>query len=112
MHNGDAAPRRVIWSAHEPVSVFGAWRTALGHSQVDDLFGVLERSFCYCRSYAHEVLVAEVAGDMAYTVGIEHTTATVKGEVKTYTLRVTNIYRREAGEWKVVHRHGSAPPDE
>ena len=56
--------------------------------------------------------MAEVAGDMAYTVGIEHTTATVKGEVKTYTLRVTNIYRREAGEWKVVHRHGSAPPDE
>jgi ketosteroid isomerase-like protein len=22
-----------------------------------------------------------------------------------YTLRVTQVYRREEGEWKVVHRH-------
>ncbi|MGN6577900.1 MAG: nuclear transport factor 2 family protein [Nocardioides sp.] len=27
-----------------------------------------------------------------------------------YTLRATQVYRREAGEWKVAHRHGSAPP--
>jgi ketosteroid isomerase-like protein len=26
--------------------------------------------------------------------------------VEPYTLRVTQIYRREDGEWKVVHRHG------
>jgi ketosteroid isomerase-like protein len=26
--------------------------------------------------------------------------------VEPYTLRVTQVYRREDGEWKVVHRHG------
>ena len=25
--------------------------------------------------------------------------------VEPYTLRVTQVYRREHGEWKVVHRH-------
>jgi ketosteroid isomerase-like protein len=27
-----------------------------------------------------------------------------------YTLRVTHVYRREHGEWKIVHRHGDHPP--
>jgi ketosteroid isomerase-like protein len=26
--------------------------------------------------------------------------------VEPYTLRVTQVYRREDGSWKVVHRHG------
>ena len=42
---------------------------------------------------------------MAYTVGYEHTSASVNGEPRTYTLRVTQVYRREDGEWKVAHRH-------
>jgi ketosteroid isomerase-like protein len=43
---------------------------------------------------------------MAYTVGYEHTQASVNGEPRAYTLRATQVYRREDGEWKVAHRHG------
>ena len=50
------------------------------------------------------------SGDLAYTVGFEHTSATVNGMASTYTLRATQVYRREDGEWRVCHRHGSAPP--
>ena len=50
-------------------------------------------------------------GDMAYTVGYEHTEATVRGEPSRYKLRATQIYRREDGEWKVVHRHADTVPD-
>jgi len=32
--------------------------------------------------------------------------------VEPYTLRVTHVYRREDGEWKIVHRHGDSPPVE
>ena len=31
--------------------------------------------------------------------------------VEPYTLRVTHVYRREHGEWKIVHRHGDPVPD-
>jgi ketosteroid isomerase-like protein len=27
-----------------------------------------------------------------------------------YTLRVTHVYRREDGEWRIVHRHGDRGP--
>lgn len=64
-----------------------------------------------CASYRFDVVAAEVSGDMAYTVGHEHTQAIINGESRTYTLRATQIYRREDGEWKVVHRHGSAVPE-
>ena len=50
-------------------------------------------------------------GDTAYTVGFERTSASVNGVPRTYTLRTTQIYRREDFAWKVAHRHGSAPPE-
>jgi ketosteroid isomerase-like protein len=34
----------------------------------------------------------------------------VVGAPRTYTLRVTHIYRRENGQWRIVHRHGDLPP--
>lgn len=105
LHNGDPAPRRAIWSTNEPVSVLGAWRDAHGQREIDELFDALGRSFSECVSYAFELVSYDVAGDMAYTEGFEHTSASVDGDPRTYTLRATQIYRREAGEWRVAHRH-------
>ena len=110
IHQGDAGPRRAIWSRTEPVSVLGAWRNAHGQKEIDELFAHLAESFSDCTSYEFELLEAEVRGDTAYTVGFEHTSASVDGTPRTYTVRATQIYRREDGEWRVVHRHGSAPP--
>ena len=112
VHNGDATPRRAIWSRNEPVTVLGAWKSAVGRSEIDDLFSMLEGTFSSCASYDYDLVAADVIGDLAYTVGYEHTQATVNGEARTYTLRATQIYRREGGEWKVVHRHADAPPDQ
>jgi ketosteroid isomerase-like protein len=106
LHNGDAAPRLAIWSTKEPVTVLGAWRSATNYRETRELFNVLEKSFSDCRSYSFELIAADVVGDMAYTVGYEHTRASVDGEPRTYTLRATQVYRRENGEWKVAHRHG------
>jgi ketosteroid isomerase-like protein len=112
LHDGDADPRREIWSREEPVTVLGAWKSATGRAELDELFTALEQTFSGCASYRFEVVAAEVSGDMAYTVGHEHTQAVINGEQRTYTLRATQIYRREAGEWKVIHRHGSELPEE
>ena len=111
VHNGDAGPRRAVWSQHDPVTVLGAWKNASGQQELDELFDHLAESFSNCTSYEFELLEAEVRGDTAYTVAFEHTSASVNGVPRTYTLRATQIYRRENGEWKVAHRHGSAPPE-
>lgn len=105
LHNGDTAPRRALWSRNEPVSVLGAWRDAYGQDELDDLFRALGRSFSDCTSYVFELKAYDVAGDMAYTAGLEHTSATVDGQPRRYTLRATQVYRREDGVWKVAHRH-------
>lgn len=110
VHNGDAEPRRAIWSRNDPVTVLGAWKNASGQQELDELFNHLADSFSECTSFEFELLEVEVRGDTAYTVGFEHTSASVDGVPRTYTLRATQIYRREDGAWKVAHRHGSAPP--
>lgn len=106
IHNGDAAPRRALWSRNEPVSVLGAWRNAFGQQELNDLFTGLAKQFSDCTSYRFELLAYDVVGDMAYTAGLEHTSASVDGEPRSYVLRATQIYRREDGAWKVAHRHG------
>ena len=105
LHNGDAAPRRALWSRNEPVSVLGAWRAAHGQQELDQLFTALAESFSNCTSYAFELQAYDVVGDMAYTAGLEHTSASVDGQPRNYTLRATQVYRREGGAWKVAHRH-------
>lgn len=106
IHNGDAGPRRAIWSRNEPVSVLGAWRNAFGQQELDDLFTGLAAQFSNCTSYTLELQSYDVVGDMAYTAGLEHTSASVDGEPRSYILRATQVYRREEGAWRVAHRHG------
>ncbi|MFI9102730.1 nuclear transport factor 2 family protein [Streptomyces fildesensis] len=106
LHNGDPAPRRALWSRNEPVSVLGAWRNATGQREIDQLFSSLGKSFSDCVSYVFELLAYDVLGDMAYTAGLEHTSVSVDGQPRTYTLRATQVYRREDGAWRVAHRHG------
>ncbi|MDD7835105.1 nuclear transport factor 2 family protein [Paenarthrobacter sp. AB444] len=111
LHNGDATPRRALWSRHEPVSVLGAFKNAYGQQELNELFEALGASFSDCTSYEFELQAYDVIGDMAYTAGMEHTSATLNGTPRTYTLRATQVYRREDGEWKVAHRHGDTVAD-
>jgi ketosteroid isomerase-like protein len=106
LHDGDSAPRRAIWSRREPVSVLGAMRNAHGQAEVEQLFADIARSFSGCTAYRFELLAYDVVADMAYTAGFEHVTTAIDGQARTYSLRSTQVYRREAGEWKVAHRHG------
>jgi hypothetical protein len=79
---------------------------------VDEAFTVLETSFSDCTSYEFELQAYDVVGEMAYTVGLEHTSVSMNGTPRSYTLRATQVYRREGGEWKVAHRHADTVPSE
>jgi uncharacterized protein (TIGR02246 family) len=111
LHDGDPGPRLTIWSTHEPVSVFGAWRNAIGRPAVEDLFHALAESFSESTRCEMEIIAADVVGDMAYTVAIERTSTSVDGAPRTYALRATQVYRREDGAWRVVHRHADELTD-
>lgn len=71
-----------------------------------EVFRELARGFSQATSSEIELIAAEVSGDLAYTVHREITSTVVDGAPRDYILRVTQVYRREDGTWKVVHRHG------
>lgn len=113
LHNGDSAPRIAMWSRTDPLTLFGAVTSGRGWEQIGPVFQRLAKQFSDCLSYENEIIAAEASGDPAYIVALEHTTASVNGaEPAPYVLRVTTIYRRENGAWKVVHRHGDALTDQ
>jgi ketosteroid isomerase-like protein len=106
IHNGNAKPRKDLWSHQDPVTVLGAAKTVSGWHDVEGTFDWLASNFSNCTSYELDVMAAGVSGDLGYIVGSEHTTASVGGEAPApYALRVTLIFRREDGEWKAAHRH-------
>ena len=106
LHDGDAAPKIATWSGREPVSLFGAfWFEASGPAQARAAFERLAARFSDCTDYAYDLLAHGVSGDLAYTVGHEHASMQVDGAAVEHHLRVTEVYRREDGSWKVVHRH-------
>ncbi|MCD2443040.1 nuclear transport factor 2 family protein [Agromyces sp. SYSU K20354] len=105
MLNGDTGPRREIWSKVEPVSVLGAWRNAVGREDLVEAFELLAPSFSNCTDYAFELISFDIADGMAYTVGYERISASIDGQPRTFTLRATQVYRREDAGWRVVHRH-------
>jgi ketosteroid isomerase-like protein len=114
---GDVEPRMALWSHNDPVSLFGAWGpNYVGWDEVSRIFRwVGARLGATSISDFHiDLEVVDVSGNLAYTVGYECFNASVDGgPAEPVKLRVTHIYRRENGEWKVVHRHGDfAPIDE
>ena len=110
IHNGDAEPRLALWSRTDPVTVLGAKSSASGWQEVEPVFRKVASWFSDSAAYAFEVVAAGASGDLAYTVGFEHNQVKVDGQPRTYTLRATHVYRREGGQWRIVHRHADVPP--
>jgi ketosteroid isomerase-like protein len=107
LHDGDLGPRLALWSPDDPVTLFGAWFTARGWDQVEAVFQRLAETFRGSDGLELEVVAAECSGDLGYVVAFERSTGVVTDDgPRDYTLRVTTVFRREAGVWKVVHRHG------
>jgi ketosteroid isomerase-like protein len=115
MYGGDPEPWMGLWSEQDPVSLFGAFGPCkTGRAELDRTFRWVGSRFSNGQDARFEVLVAEVCGEMAYSVGYETAQLSIDGsDPQPWKLRVTHVYRREDGEWRLVHRHGDiAPPDQ
>ncbi len=112
IHNGDPAQRLRMWSTQDPVTLFGAYGPCKsGSAELTRIFRWVASRFSHCTAYRFELVAAGVSGDLAYTVGYEHSERALDGgAVEPSTVRVTHVYRRENGEWRIVHRHGDFLP--
>jgi ketosteroid isomerase-like protein len=111
-HNGDPTLFVEQWSTQEPVTLFGAVASGIGGwAAVTQAMGSVAARFSNGTPLDFELVAAEVSGELAYLVGYERSSFAVDGgPVEANTLRVTHIYRREDGAWKLVHRHGDPGP--
>jgi ketosteroid isomerase-like protein len=111
---GDPEPRLGLWSRRDPVTLFGAiGMSESGWDQLSRTFRWVASRFSDVSDFRFDVELVEVSGDMAYTLGFERFNGSVAGRpAEPVTVRVTHIYRREDGEWKIVHRHADNPGDD
>jgi ketosteroid isomerase-like protein len=106
---GDAQPFKDICSHADYVTIVGGMGgVEKGWAQVEKRYEWAASRFSSDNSEPESEIVSLVATpEMAYAVEIERSTARMAGssEVQRLALRVTSIFRRENGEWKLVHRH-------
>jgi ketosteroid isomerase-like protein len=109
--HGDPEPRMELWSRRDPITLFGAGSGDVkkGWDELTRIWRWIASTFADVSDFRFDVEVADLSGDMAYTVGYERFTGSIDGRpVAPVTVRVTHVYRREDGEWKIVHRHGDS----
>jgi ketosteroid isomerase-like protein len=95
-----------IWSHSSDVSgmhPFGG--RMLGWEEVRDSWEQAAQAFSGGQVALDEMAVVPIGEDGAYTLGTEHGQASIGEETVAIDWRVTNIYRREAGGWKIAHHH-------
>jgi ketosteroid isomerase-like protein len=104
--DGDSSQMEQIWSHGSDVSAihpFGG--RMLGWEEVRESWEQAAQAFSGGQGTLDEMVVVPIGEDAAYTLGTEHGQARIGEETVGIDWRVTNIYRREAGGWKIVHHH-------
>jgi ketosteroid isomerase-like protein len=110
MLNGDASQLADIWSHSEAVTTMHPLGgREVGWDKVGQHWEEAARMFSGGQVKLSDQLI-QVSGDMAYEVGTEQGQAKLGGRQVSIEQRVTNIYRQEGGEWKIVHHHADFSP--
>jgi ketosteroid isomerase-like protein len=68
-----------MWSTQDPVTVLGAMKDVIGAEEARQAFRWLATRFSNCTDYRFELVAAGASGDLAYTVGYEHTAFSLDG---------------------------------
>jgi ketosteroid isomerase-like protein len=107
---GRPEPFKALWSHADDVVIMGAFGGyERGWQEVSARLDWAAKGIKATDRVAENV-VTVVRADVAYTVDLEHMTRHSGDLPKPRTLRCTQVYRREDGEWKVVLRHADELP--
>ena len=109
--NGRAEAFKALWSHADDVTLSGGLGgvIAKGWAQVSERLDWVATQYGE-GTRTHQEVVRNVGQDLAYVVGRE--TIRFKnpadGRAAVHELRVTQVFRRERGRWRIVHRHADS----
>jgi ketosteroid isomerase-like protein len=110
---GNVAPSLALWSPTDDVTLMGAGGgMEKGIREVTPRISFVTQQRTAGSGVAEnkvriEYLQVVVKGDFAYTVQLERRRLSVPGQTAPVdnVLRATDVFRKDNGEWKLVHRH-------
>jgi SnoaL-like domain len=108
---GDPRPFNGLWSHADDVSVlggFGGFERSWDRVEQDTRLAASRFTNGQLIGIDLVTLGASASGDLAFSVWIERAQAQLAESDATIPLmvRVTHIFRREEGAWRLLHRHG------
>ena len=110
MLNGDTGPMAKIWShSSAATAMHPIGGREIGWPKVEDSFKQVAGLASGGEVGLNDQIV-HVDGNIAYELGTEKGVATMAKQRVSIEHRVTNVYRKEAGAWKIVHHHTDISP--
>jgi ketosteroid isomerase-like protein len=106
--SGDSEPLTAISTARDPATFFsptGGYVSGAAAVLATNQAGATD-----FRPGSHsefEIFHAGSSGELGYLVGIQHADVLIADQPDPVSmhLRITELYRREDGAWKLIHRH-------
>ncbi len=112
--NGDPAPLAAITTGEDPATFFSPRGDHLqGAADIAARYAKDAAAFSRPGSSRLEVLQSAASGDLAFWSGLQQAEVHFGGHagVVAMSLRITEVFRFEAGGWKLVHRHADQAGD-
>jgi ketosteroid isomerase-like protein len=106
--NGNPDGYKALYSRRDDVTLANPFGPpARGWSEVSARLGGAAANYQDGEPVGFENVVTVITQELAYIVEIESLRARVGGadELTPVSVRVTTVFRREDGDWKVTHRH-------
>ncbi len=104
---GDPEPKKRLFSRAPDATLANPYGPpARGWAQIEPVLDAAASVLKDGESVAFERITDVATADLAYTVDIERYRMKVgSAGLENVSLRVTTVFRKESGGWKIVHRH-------
>lgn len=110
MANGDSDAMAGVWAQDETVTALHPiGGRDIGWDAVGGSFGKVAQLASAGKVELTDQVI-RVVGDAAWEIGNERGQLTLGGHKAVLDHRVTNIYRRQGGTWKMIHHHADVSP--
>ena len=110
MANGETNTFADVWSQNESATAMHPiGGRDVGWKEVENSFNQVAGVASDGKVELKDQLIRDL-GDAAFEVGIEKAQFKVAGMEVKAEIRVTNIYQKENGSWKMVHHHTDIAP--